>query len=262
MPAIQHAGQPVVAPQIQSPQPGALGSVGNLRFKGEPGATPRASSPNVAQNTGSFFSKLAFYCSASPQARAQQLVRDRNETNTRALGNLLGHLTAPAGGKSELNAVASDLAHLADLIRGDIGRMPGGKEGVRAHLEGLSMLDLNALKTGVLSQPGARDAVLSMVSPGLRESAGTVLDQLMQSLDARVAGQALALPLADAAKALRAQPADGNGLGAALDQAAYGLHALGGASQDKVNAYVRDLPDAMLHTLTQALAPNGRLAAP
>ena len=101
-----------------------------------------------------------------------------------------------------------------------------------------------------------------MVSPGLRENAGVVLEQLMPSLDARVAGKALEQPLADAAKALGAQPLDGKGLGAALDQAAYGLYALGGAQQDKVNAYVRDLPDGMLRTLTQALVPDGQLAAP
>lgn len=261
MPVIQNAGQLSGLSQTQVRLPGALGSIGNLRFKGVAGATPRAALPNVFQQTKVLLSKLVFYCTAGPQVRGQQFARDQAEVKQRAVSNLLGNMTAPAGDKGAIRAVASDLARLADLVDGNMSGMPGGKEGLRTHMQSLSMLDLSAIKTGVLSQTGAHDALLSIVAPALREKAAAVLAQLTQSLDARAAGQALEQPLADAIEALSTQPAQGDALDVALDQVAYGLYALGGKPQQTVDSYVRDLPDAMLGRLVDCLAPKGQLAA-
>ncbi len=263
MPGIQQVGQPSVsASQVQAQQPGAFGSVGNLRFKGEAGATPRAGSPNIFQRAIQSLSRLAFYVTASPQARAQQFERDQQQIKTRALGDVLGHLTAPTDTKKTLNSVASGLARLADLTGGDLANLPGGKQALRAHLQGLGALDVGALQDGVLAQPGARDAVLALVAPGLRADASVVLDQIRQSVSARAAGQVLEQPLTTLTAVLTAPPGDGRALSAALGRFADGLQSMGGAAQDKVNAYLRDLPDNMLRTLNQALAPEGQLAVP
>lgn len=260
MPAgIQNIGQnPIQGPGTHGTQPGALGTVGNLRFKSEPGATPRASGPNIFQRFGQALSELAFYVTASPQARAQRFARDQQEANSRAIGNLLGHLTAPAGDKSALRSVAAGLARLGDLSGGDLARLPGGKEALSRHLQSLGLLDLTALKSGVLSDPGMRAAALALVDPGLRLQAGAVLDQVLQALTAREAGQALAEPLCSLSGALAGQPVDGQALHQALGRLSEGLSMLQGQGQDMLKCYLRELPDDQLRVLAQAMQYDGQ----
>lgn len=253
MPTVQSAGQPNAVSEIQTQQPGALGSVGNLRFKGVAGATPRAGSPNIFQQSKAFLSKLVFYCTAGPQARGQQFARDQAEAKQRALGDLLGRITAPAGDKGAMRSLASELARVADMVGGDLSRMPGGKAGLRTQLQGLSTLDMNAVAAGVLSQPGAHDALISMISPGLRDAATVVLAQLTQSLDSCKAALALEQPLAALVETLGELPLQGDNVGLALDKVAYGLYVAGGTSQAAIGNYVCDLPDADLRALVQGL---------
>ena len=72
MPGIQTLGQPGLQTlERDQLSAGPLGRVGNLRFKAEPGATPRASSPNALQRFGQFLSSTVFRATASPEQRAQ-----------------------------------------------------------------------------------------------------------------------------------------------------------------------------------------------
>lgn len=189
---------------------GPLGQVGNLRFKAGPGATPRASGPNALQRFGQFLSKVAFYVGAGPAQRAQRHVLDQARDNSRRIGNLLGNLTGAPGDPKTRARIAEGLARLGDLSGGDLSGLPGGKESLQTYLGELGVMDLNALRGGVLGDPEARQAVLDQVDPPrLRAQAARLLDQIAVALEQAVAGQAVRDPLAQIRALLAGQPVDG-----------------------------------------------------
>lgn len=259
MPGIQNLGQPGVQNlQRQHLDAGPLGQVGNLRFKTGPGATPRASAPNVFQRFGQFLSKVAFYVGASPARRAQQFVLDQARDNSRRVGNLLGNLTAPPNDPKARSKIAEGLARLGDLSGGDLSSLPGGKESLKTYLGELGVMDLNALRGGVLGDPEARQAVIDRVDPPrLRAQAARLLDQITAALDQELAGQAVKEPLARIQALLAARPVDGTALEGQLARLSENLAMLGG---DKFDTYLQGLSDAELKALQSVLNPDKREA--
>jgi hypothetical protein len=132
-------------------------------------------------------------------------------------------------------------------------QLPGGKEALKNHLQALGISDLSALRTGLLAGPGARGAILDQVDAPLRQYVGAILDQIMDGMAAREAGQAVAKPLSDMASALSSQPLDGQALHQALGRLSEGLAMLQGTGQDLLKTYLRELPDDELRGLVAAL---------
>ncbi|MFC4297797.1 hypothetical protein ACFO0J_07055 [Castellaniella hirudinis] len=255
MPGIQNLGQPGIQNlQRQHLNAGPLGQVGNLRFKAESGATPRASAPNVFQRFGQFMSKLAFYVGASPTQRAQQFVLDQARDNSRRVGNLLGNLTASPNDPKARSKIAEGLARLGDLSGGDLSNLPGGKESLKTYLSELGFKDLGALRSGVLGNPEARQAVIDQVDPPrLRAQAGQLLDQIAAALDQALAGQAVQEPLEQVRTLLAGKPVDGQALDTQLTRLSENLAMLGG---DKLDTYLQTLSDADLKALQAVLNPD------
>lgn len=253
-PNVQNTGLTSIQNQAaqQTGQTGALGSVGNLRFRGEPGATPRASGPGFFGSIKQGLSKLAFYLTASPQARAQRFVQDQRQDNRQMLGNLLGHLTGNKNDRGAMRAAAADLTRLADLVKGDLAGGLGGKDALRHALQGLGDLDLDALKDGVLSDPAKRSELLDVVTPSQRNAAIDVLDRLTESLDTREAGRVLGEPL-DTVKDNMGLTGDGAALHEALGRLAEGLGD-GPEGARMLADYLHDLPDDALSTFCLALS--------
>ncbi|WP_323018713.1 hypothetical protein [Castellaniella sp.] len=230
---------------------GPLGQVGNLRFKAEPGATPRTSGPGVGQRILNFLSKTAFYLTASPAQRAQQFVLDQARDNSRRIGNLLGHLTAQPDDTKAQGKIAEGLARLGDLSHGDLSNLSGGKESLKTYLQELGLMDLSALRSGSLSNPEARQAILDQVDPPrLRAQAENVLKQIDTALSQQIAQDAIQAPLSDITELLSRTPVDGVALDGHLHTLSTGLAMIGNQHLD---IYLDNLPDAQLHTLSQVL---------
>jgi len=257
MPGIQNLGQSGVQDlQRQQLEPGPLGQVGNLRFKAAPGATPRTSGPNVFQRFGQFLSKVAFYVGASPAQRAQQFVLDQARDNSRRIGNLLGNLTASPNDPKAQARIAQGLARLGDLSGGDLSSLPGGQQSLNTYLSELGLPDLNALRSGVLGDPQARQATLDRVDPPrLRAQAAQVLDQIVRAMDQHLAGQVVREPLSQIQGLLSARPVDGVALEAQLGKLSEGLAMMGG---DKLGVHLQALPRNELRAL-QDLLHAGKL---
>ncbi|HET8597430.1 MAG TPA: hypothetical protein VFM22_06695 [Castellaniella sp.] len=252
MPGIQNLGQPGLQNlQRQQLESGPLGQVGNLRFKAEPGATPRTSGPNVFQRFGQFLSKVAFYVGASPAQRAQQFVLDQARDNSRRIGNLLGNLTASPNDRKAQAKIAEGLARLGDLSGGDFSRLPGGQQALNTYLGELGLPDLSALRSGVLGDPQARQATLDRVDPPhLRAQAAQVLDQIVRAMDQHLAGQVVREPLSQIQGLLSARPVDGVALEAQLGKLSEGLAMMGG---DKLGVHLQGLSRNELRTLRDLL---------
>lgn len=173
-----------------------LGVVGNLQFKAAQGGTPRAS------QVGVFFSsvkktfidlcvKLKYKLARAPeevQSRHGYLVEAR--ANSRLIGDLLGGLTAPAHNPKGRATVAEVLATLVERSGGDLTELPGGRYCLSTYLGELSNADIQALRNGILSSPGAQVLVLDQISPDnetLRKQASQILNQVQMELDQRSA---------------------------------------------------------------------------
>src|SRR5690606_35033370 len=93
--------------------------------------------------------------------------------------------------------IAQGLARLGDLSGGDLSTLPGGKESLKTYLSELGLMDLNALRSGVLADPKAREAVINRVEPPrLRTQASSLLDQISAQFNQEIAGQVAREPLA------------------------------------------------------------------
>lgn len=252
MPGIQNLGHaPVQNVGRQNLETGPLGQIGNLRFKAEPGATPRTSGPGIGHRILNFISRTAFYVTAGPQQRAQQFVLDQARDNSRRVGNLLGNLTSAPGDHKAQDRIATGLARLADLSRGDLSSLPGGKESLKAYLQELGLMDLSALRSGVLGNPQARQAVLEKIDPPrLMDHAEKVLQQIDTALSQQVAQEAIHEPLSSITSLLSQHPVDGVALDSHIGTLSTNLSMLGG---DHLGIYMDNLSDAQLKVLSQAL---------
>lgn len=262
---IQNLGQPALQNlERQHLASGPLGRIGNLSFKAAPGATPRASSPNVFQRIGKFLADMAFRITASPAQRAQQRALDAVRDNSRRIGDLLGHLTAPSSDVRAQLEVARSVAALSESCGGDLSNLPGGKEALTAYMQDLGIIDLTALKSGTLASDVARSAVLaSMEPPLLREQAADLLAQIADALDQQLARVAFTEPVATIAKLMGTNPINGQALQDQLTKLADSLAMLGGGALDAcpgvlskadLGALGRAMQPAKLDAARQALA--------
>ena len=238
----------------QDLEAGPLGHIGNLRFKAGPGTTPRASAPSLLHRFGQFLSKLSFYVGASPEQRAQRFVLDQARDNSRRVGNLLGNLTGSPRDSKVQSRIAQGLARLGDLSGGDLSKLPGGKESLKTYLSELGLMDLSALRSGVLGDPKAREAVISRVEPPrLRTQASALLDQISAQLNEEIAGQVAREPLAQIRTLLDARPVDGAALQAQLLRLSEGLAMLG---EGNLATCLGTLSDAEVEALQRHLHPG------
>lgn len=238
----------------QDLEAGPLGHIGNLRFKAGPGTTPRASAPSLLHRFGQFLSKLSFYVGASPEQRAQRFVLDQARDNSRRVGNLLGNLTGSPRDSKVQSRIAQGLARLGDLSGGDLSKLPGGKESLKTYLSELGLMDLSALRSGVLGDPKAREAVISRVEPPrLRTQASALLDQISAQLNEEIAGQVAREPLAQIRTLLDARPVDGAALQAQLLRLSEGLAMLG---EGNLATYLGTLSDDEVGALQLHLQPG------
>lgn len=238
----------------QDLEAGPLGHIGNLRFKAGPGTTPRASAPSLLHRFGQFLSKLSFYVGASSEQRAQRFVLDQARDNSRRVGNLLGNLTGSPRDSKVQSRIAQGLARLGDLSGGDLSKLPGGKESLKTYLSELGLMDLSALRSGVLGDPKAREAVISRVEPQrLRTQASALLDQISAQLNEEIAGQVAREPLAQIRTLLDARPVDGAALQAQLLRLSEGLAMLG---EGNLATCLGTLSDAEVEALQRHLHPG------
>jgi len=159
---------------------GALGRVGNLAFRGEAGATPRASGPNIFQRIGRALANLAYRVAGNPAQRARRDLQNQVRDNSRGVGNLLGRLTAPnlLESPKARQALTAELISLAARSGGNLSRLPGGSQALAQYVRQLSPLDRSALAEGALFDEWDRDDLLLRIDQPLRDQAEQVLDQI------------------------------------------------------------------------------------
>lgn len=251
MPGIQTVGQSALQNlNREHLESGPLGRVGNLRFKAEAGATPRAGGPNLFQRLGQFLSKTVFRATASPEQRAQQRVLDQARDNSRRVGDLLGKLTAAPDDARAQQKVAQELARLAERAGGDLARLPGGAQALAAYLPELAVIDVTALKSGALGSPEARQAILASIEPPeLRAQAESVLTQISTAVSERVAELVFAEPLAAIGPLCANNTIDGAALNAQLTKLADHVAMFG---RDLLEDAPQNLSDKMLGALYRA----------
>src|SRR5690606_5450307 len=144
---------------------------------------PRDSAQNLLHRFRKYLTKLSYNVGASTEQRAQRFVLDQARDNSRRVGNLLGNLTGSPRDSKVQSRIAQGLARLGDLSGGDLSKLPGGKESLKTYLSELGLMDLSALRSGVLGDPKAREAVISRVEPPrLRTQASALLDQISAQL--------------------------------------------------------------------------------
>ncbi len=248
MPGIHTLGQPGLQTfQREQLESGPLGRVGNLSFKAESGATPRASSPNALQRFGQFLSSTLFRMTASPEQRAQQQVLDQARDNSRRVGDLLGHLTAPQGDAKAQQKLAQSLVQLGERAGGDLATLPGGGQALNTYLAELTVMDVNALRGGVLANPEARQNLLASIEPPeLRAQAESVLTQISDAVNQQVGQRTFSEPLANVNRLLAGKDIDGPALEAELGKLADHAALFGG---DLLDAHTQNLSDKSLGAL-------------
>lgn len=236
---------------------GPLGTVGNLRFTPRQGGTAPVAPPGAAANVSSSWANLQFALSGAPvQARKQREILLKVRANSRSIGDLLGRLTAPTGHARALAAIAQDLARLSKISRGDLAALPGGREALTAYMSELDYLDLVALRHGALGHADARNAVLNQVSPGLREQAAHLLQQIEAALELRSAQEVVLNPLWGIGRLLFASSLDAQELEIQLDKLYSGLAMLDSSGTQNrasivhmLDVYLQSLPDDQFEVL-------------
>lgn len=252
MPGIHTLGQPGLQ-TLQRDQlaSGPLGRVGNLSFKAESGATPRAGGPNALQRFGQFLSNVVFRATANPEQRAQQRVLDQARDNSRRVGDLLGHLTAPQGDAKAQQKVALSLARLGERSGGDLSSLPGGAQALTTYLSELAVVDVNALRSGLLGNPEARQTLLASIEPPeLRAQAESVLTQIADAVNQQAGQRVFSEPLANVERLLDNKVIDGAALEEQLGKLADNAAMFGGGLLD---AYTQSLTDQSLGALYRLL---------
>lgn len=233
-----------------------LGTIGNLHFRAEQGGTPRASRIGVmltdAWHTLLKLSHDLMYCFTfeRPEGQEEHAEFMAARRSSRRIGNLLGCLTAPANDVHADFRTAQALAQLAQISRGDLADLQGGRESLGCYLNELSDADLIALRNGVLGCPAARAAVLEEVartSYWAQNRAPEVLDQIARSLSRQFAKKVVQEPFTRIGELLSASPVDGAKLQETLIRLARGLDqfkasrelTVVGSDDDPLDVYLR-----------------------
>lgn len=182
--------------QRQDLAPGPLGTVGNQRFTPQQDGTAPVSPISPVSNIYRAWANLRFAISGAPleelELQDQAIEAGRN---SRLIGDLLGHLTAPADEAKARVTIAQKLTQLCELCKGSLVLLPGGREALSAYLSELVYVDLIALYSGVLGHPDARRAVLDQVGSGLRRQAAGLLRDVADAVKLRLAQEVVLEPL-------------------------------------------------------------------
>ena len=228
-------GRSVSGLQRQDLASSPLGAVGNLRFKPEVGGT-KGSSPGWLTRAGRSVGRLvSSFRSEATKARSVHLHKVRE--NSRKIGNLLGSLTASRDDEEATGRIAKAIGQLDEDAQGDLDNMDGGQDALSTYLDELSLKDLYALRDGALGSATARKAIMnSFRSQQSLENAKSVLDQIADRLELRLAKETVGPALQQLCAALATPPAPG------------------GARQ-----FVREVTDA-LNTLHTNLSMSGSSA--
>lgn len=182
--------------QRQGFAPGALGTVGNLRFKPEQGGTARAPRRAVPTGLRDAWTKLKFrFNRVSADVREQHDDMIQRRDNSRRIGNMLGLLTARTDDVKAQARVGRELEQLADLSQGDLANLPGAMQALSFYMGDLRRNDLDALRDGVLGNRTARGAVLSRISFDSSAWATGVLFQISDAVNQRLAQEVVQGPL-------------------------------------------------------------------
>lgn len=205
---VQPSGQTDVQElQRQGFAPGALGIVGNLRFKPEQGGTARASHRSVPAGLRDAWTKLLFrFNRASAEVREQHDDMIQRRDNSRRIGNMLGLLTARTNDAKAQARIVRELGQLADLAQGDLANLPGATHALSSYVDELTRADLLALRDGALGHRSARAIVLDRIQPGLSTQAAGVLNQISSAVSQRLAQEIVREPLQQLCAMMLAAP--------------------------------------------------------
>jgi len=243
-----------------------LGTVGNLQFRAEQGGTPRASRVGVmlsdAWHALLKLSNDLMYCFTFKQADGQEehIEFMAARSSSRRIGNLLGCLTAPADDVRADLRTAQELAELAEMSRGNLANLTGGRESLGFYLNELSDADLISLHNGVLGCPAARASVLNevaQISFWAQDRAPQVLNQIAKALSRQFAKKVVQEPFTLISDLLSANPVDRKKLEEPLIRLAKGLQQFQDSRKltalesdgDPLDSYLRLLPKKQLEAL-------------
>lgn len=182
-----------------------LGRVGNLQFTVQQGGTPRASHISAFCSTLRMkLSTLVFLFVPSAEDRlARSLRASTIQSNSLAIGDLLGSLTARKDDTSAHYQIALKLAVIADRSHGNVYRLHGAWTCMSTYMSELTDNDIKALDEGVLHSPQGKKAVLDQISLMNRDlpcqdesekyrNASAVFDQFMMALHTELSKRAVA----------------------------------------------------------------------
>ena len=172
-----------------------LGSIGNLRFKPQAGGT-QGSAPRIPQRFLRWAGRsvVALFSKAGG-ARRDNLHKVRE--NSRKIGNLLGTLTASRDDESATGRIVKALDELDEDSQGNLSNMAGGEVALSTYLDELNLVDLYALRDGILGSSDAQKDVLDQCATAASKAHGTrILDQIRTHLELRLIKEAVEAPLA------------------------------------------------------------------
>ena len=238
--------------QMQELAPGPLGTVGNLRF------TPQQNGTAPASRTSAFpfdssIEDLAFNLGRAPRDARTLLVHCiEGRELSRCIGNLLGHLTAPATDALALTRIAKELEQISELFLGNLFDLAEGDQALCAYLKAMTYPDLIALCDGIFNHPQAYEAVLEQIpSARLRVQAVKMLDQVGGAAFEQLAHVVVSEPLGKIREMLIVTPLDGEKLAAQLNTLHTGL-----PTPDAIGAADRFPAVSMLDIYFQSLSRN------
>ncbi|MHA3903556.1 hypothetical protein ACTPOE_08335 [Castellaniella sp. WN] len=248
---------------------GALGRHGNVRYKGERGATRFVPDPDPLRSFRRVLADAAFLLFAGPEERTARNARLERHDDSRRISNLLGSLTSRADdprlqeeARAKISRELGELAKRVEQTGGDAGTprglsgLPHGRESLDHYLKNeLSGTDLLALRVTVrmLSRRNGefRGKVLDGVRPPLlRDPAARLLDEIVEAIDREDARRKLQRSLSSVSSLLSRKPADLEGLERNLFLLSIRLKS--SFEEDRtLDAYLSDLSGEELKILSQ-----------
>ncbi|MHA3904735.1 hypothetical protein ACTPOE_14550 [Castellaniella sp. WN] len=239
--------------------PRALGRVGNLRFRNQPGATQGVLRIRAPRQFVRFLSWVASSVTPGGGRPAPRDALDQAYENSLLVADLLGSLTASPGDPKAQARIAKALLDLSRLSGGDLCRLDGGRESLGVYMGELLSKDLEALCGGVLGHHECRRRVLEQVGADRHGEAAQVLEQIAAALDHETARRAVPELLAQIGFILAGRASvDGlTLLKGRLVHLFQGLTILGDCAGDALlGAYMRTLYDDELRAWWAVLRPG------
>lgn len=152
--------------ELKSLAPCPLGRIGNLPFTVEQGGTPRASRASAFLSTLRMkMTALAYLFVPFAEKRIERSFKASwVHSNSLAIGDLLGSLTACKDDTSAHHQIALKLKALAHKSYGHLYNLTGAGTCLKTYLSELTDNDLKALDEGVLNSSEAKAAILDHIA--------------------------------------------------------------------------------------------------